>query len=152
MNIPNKRLFTIACILILIGVCLCSYSLLTHNTTSNEVKNNTINYQGIIITVESSSIEVLKNNDTILEFIDQDNNTKYTYEVCSANNSGDFARTLIVEHHGVAYSIGDGNYIVGYVTQLEGNKDENFNATSLILDATKGTLIDFNDLVNKNSN
>ncbi len=150
--IDNKKLLILSCVLIVIGISLCSYSLLT-NGEGNNVQNNTISYQGIVITIESSNIEVLKNNDEIFEIIDHDNNTKYTYEVCSGDDCGTVAQGLVVGHHGVAFDIGNGNYIVGYATQLEGNDDENFNGTSLILKATNGTLIDFFDLVNKvNSN
>ena len=148
MIIDNKKLLLLACILIVVGISLCSYSLLS-NTGGDVVENTTINYQGVIITIESSNIEVLKNNGEIFEFIDHDNNTKYTYEVCSSLDSGTVAQGLVVGHHGVAFDIGGGNYLVGYATQLEGNDDENFNGTSLILKATNGTLIDFFDLVNK---
>lgn len=148
MIIDNKKLLLLACILIVVGISLCSYSLLTNNNGS-VVENTTINYQGVIITIGSSNIEVLKNNDEIFEIIDHDNNTKYTYEVCSSDDCGTVAQGLVVEHQGVAFDIGNGNYIVGYATQLEGNNDENFNGTSLILKATNGTLIDFFDLVNK---
>ena len=147
----NKKLLLLACVLIVVGISLCSYSLLTN--TNSVVENKTISYQGIVITIASNNIEVLKNNDEIFEIIDHDNNTKYTYEVWSGDDSGTVAQGLVVGHHGVAFDIGNGNYIVGYATQLEGNDDENFNGTSLILKATNGTLIDFFDLVNKvNSN
>lgn len=139
----NNRLLIIACVIIILVVGGCAIFFMT----SQPAKLNSISYQGIIINIYSNSLNETVNNDTMFQVIDNDNNIKYTYEVCTGAKSGTNAQELVRQHQGVAYFVGNYTYIVGYATSL--NNETDFNATETILNVTNGTLIDFNELKDK---
>lgn len=139
----NNRLLIIACVIIVLVVGGCAIFFMT----SQPAKLNSISYQGIIINIYSNSLNETVNNDTMFQVIDNDNNIKYTYEVCTGAKSGTNAQELVRQHQGVAYFVGNYTYIVGYATSL--NNETDFNATEIILNVTNGTLIDFNELKDK---